>query len=214
MIIAICGLIGSGKGTVADILVNKFDFAKVSFADSLKDAVSGIFNWPRHLLEGDTEDSRNWREQVDTWWADRLDIPHLTPRWVLQQWGTDVARKTFHDDIWVASIQNKLRHLHKNIVIPDCRFPNEIKTVKQLGGQVWTVARGTRPEWYQTALKENTSGIENHWMLCDRRELMEQKYPKIHYSEWAWIGQNFDYEIENNGSLEDLNNKIRSLIAR
>lgn len=214
MIIAICGLIGSGKGTVADILVNEYDFTKVSFADSLKDAVSGIFNWPRHLLEGNTEESRTWREQVDTWWANRLDIPHLTPRWVLQQWGTDVARKTFHDDIWVASIQNKLRHIQTNIVIPDCRFPNEIKTVRQLEGQVWMISRGDEPEWYQVALKENTSDIENHWILCDRGDLMEQRYPRVHYSEWAWIGQNFDHIIENNGSFEELNNKIKGLIAR
>ena len=40
MIIGICGLIGSGKGTVADILVENHNFEKLSFADKLKDGVA------------------------------------------------------------------------------------------------------------------------------------------------------------------------------
>jgi ferredoxin len=62
MIIGICGLIGSGKGTVADVLVDQ-GFTKVSFADKLKDGVSTIFGWNRAMLEGDTDESRQWREQ-------------------------------------------------------------------------------------------------------------------------------------------------------
>jgi ABC-type oligopeptide transport system ATPase subunit len=58
MIIGIVGFAGSGKGTVGDILVNDHDFTKLSFADAVKDATSAIFGWPRHLLEGDTNESR------------------------------------------------------------------------------------------------------------------------------------------------------------
>ena len=68
MIVGICGLIGSGKGTVADILVEQ-GFTKVSFADKLKDGVSTIFGWDRSLLEGDTDESRDWREQADEFWT-------------------------------------------------------------------------------------------------------------------------------------------------
>ena len=49
MIIGICGLIGSGKDTAADYLVNFHEFRRLSFAASLKDAVSAIFNWDREL---------------------------------------------------------------------------------------------------------------------------------------------------------------------
>ena len=44
MLIGICGLIGSGKGTVADILVRDFKFKKISFADKLKDTVAHLFD--------------------------------------------------------------------------------------------------------------------------------------------------------------------------
>ena len=123
-IIGVCGLIGGGKGTVADILVKDHGFEKVSFADSLKDMIAAVFGWPRHLLEGDTAESREWREQRDDWWAERLNLPWLTPRWVLQFWGTDVCRENFHEDIWIASLENKLRKVvngsfeYNNIVIP------------------------------------------------------------------------------------------------
>ena len=103
-IIGVCGLIGGGKGTVADILVGNHNFEKVSFADPLKDMIAKVFNWPRHLLEGDTKESRDWREQRDDWWSVRLGIDNLTPRWVLQYWGTDVCRTNFHEDIWLSLI--------------------------------------------------------------------------------------------------------------
>ena len=102
MIIVIAGLIGSGKDTTADYLVNVHGFRKESFAGSLKDAVSDIFGWDRVLLEGQTQHSREWREQIDEWWSERLEQPKLTPRWVLQYVGTDVMRKWFHNDIWVS----------------------------------------------------------------------------------------------------------------
>ena len=79
-LIAICGFQGSGKDTLANILIEKYGYTKVSFGGILKDAISIIFNWDRDLLEGTTIKSREWRETVDDWWAKRLDIPNLTPR--------------------------------------------------------------------------------------------------------------------------------------
>ncbi len=61
MIVGLVGFIGSGKGTVGDILEQK-GFIKDSFAKPLKDACSVMFGWPREMLEGDTEVSRKWRD--------------------------------------------------------------------------------------------------------------------------------------------------------
>ena len=129
-LIGVVGSIGSGKDTIADYLCNFQGFRRESFANSLKDAVSAVFGWDRTLLEGRTKSAREWREQVDPWWAERLAIPTLTPRWVLQYWGTEVCRKSFSDDIWIASLENKLRTSRDDIVISDCRFPTKLKQSK------------------------------------------------------------------------------------
>ena len=67
MIIGVTGLIGSGKDTIADYLCTHKGFKRISFAASLKDAVSSVFGWDREMLEGTTKSSRVWREQVDPW---------------------------------------------------------------------------------------------------------------------------------------------------
>jgi cytidylate kinase len=83
MIIGICGLQSSGKDTLGNILVEKYGFKKLSFAGVLKDIVSILFGWPIDMVEGSTKESRAWREQVDEWWATRLQMPNLTSRYVL-----------------------------------------------------------------------------------------------------------------------------------
>ena len=193
MIIGICGLIGAGKDTVADYLVNIHQFRRESFANSLKDAVSSVFNWDRELLEGRTKQSREWREQQDPWWSTRLGQP-ITPRWVLQYWGTEVCRKAFHDDIWIASLENKIRNSRDDIVISDCRFPNEIKAIKDAGGIVIRVTRGPDPAWFELAETVNR-GQQNYQWRLRKNEL--EKY-KIHASETAWIGTEFNAVIDNN----------------
>jgi hypothetical protein len=208
MIIGVCGFIGSGKDTVADYLVNLHHFRRESFANTLKDAVSAVFGWDRTMLEGRTKQAREWREQTDPWWAERLDIPHLTPRWILQNWGTEVCRKNFHDDIWIASLENKLRSSTDNIVISDCRFLNEIAAIKKVGGRVVRVIRGSEPEWYGAAVSLNRGPNGNSsWALSGRK--LEQL--GIHASETAWVGTRFDAVLDNNSTLEDLYQQVKQL---
>ena len=208
MIIGICGFIGSGKDTIADYLVNLHHFRRESYANTLKDAVSAVFGWDRTMLEGRTKQAREWREQIDPWWAERLDIPHLTPRWILQNWGTEVCRRGFHDDIWIASLENKLRASTDDIVISDCRFPNEIAAIKKAGGRVVRVVRGAEPEWYDAAVSLNRGPNGNSsWALSGRR--LEQL--GIHASETAWVGTRFDAVLNNNSTLEDLYQQVKCL---
>ena len=67
-VVGICGLIGHGKGTVGDVLLEQ-GYQRLSFADKLKDAVAVMFDWDRDMLEGKTEPSRQWREQADKFWT-------------------------------------------------------------------------------------------------------------------------------------------------
>lgn len=209
MLISISGLIGSGKDTAADYLCTVHGFKRMSFGASLKDAVSVIFNWDRELLEGSTKHSREWREQIDEWWASRLNIPHLTPRWVLQQWGTEVARKAFHDEIWVASVENKLLNVKEDIVITDCRFSNEIAAVKNAGGITMRTHRGIDPEWIQYAEIANDIRVD----LPIRQEAMVRLLEhNIHASEYSSVGLEYDYHLDNNGTIDSLHKQIESII--
>jgi hypothetical protein len=200
MIIGFVGFIGSGKDTAADYLVNFHEFRRDSFANTLKDAVAAVFGWDRTMLEGRTKQAREWREQVDPWWAERLNKPNLTPRWILQYWGTEVCRKAFHDDIWIASLESKLRNSKDNIVISDVRFPNEIKAIHNAGGKVIRIKRGPEPEWYDDAVNANAGDKYMGWAIGKKK----LETLKIHASETAWVGGNIDVTITNDGSIDEL----------
>jgi len=203
MIIGICGFIGSGKDTAADYLVNFHEFRRESFAATLKDAASAVFGWDREMLEGRTKQSREWREQLDLWWSERLGIRELTPRWVLQHWGTEVLRRHFHDDIWIASLENKLRTARDNVVISDCRFPNEIRGLKDQGAKIVWIQRGTTPHWYSIAEMANRGDNKaREWLGLNG----------VHASEYSWAGTDFDVIIDNNHSIEHLYTQLKTLV--
>ena len=185
MLIGLVGPIGSGKDTVADRLVTHHGYKRDSFAKSLKDAVSSMFNWDRELLEGNTQDSRIWREKPDKFWSEKMG-KEITPRWVLQYFGTEVMRQGMYDAIWVDSVIG--RYKGENTVISDTRFQNEIKNIKAHGGIVVLVKREEIPT---------------------REEMQKQG---AHQSEWDWIGSAFDYTIDNTSSLEGLNANIDQFI--
>lgn len=209
MIIGFVGFISAGKDTAADYLVNYHQFRRDSFASTLKDAVAAVFGWDRTLLEGRTKEAREWREQVDTWWSLRLGIANLTPRWILQYWGTEVLRGAFHDEIWIASLENKMRKTRDNIVISDVRFPNEITAIKNAGGKVIRIKRGPEPEWYHHAESYNKGPNGNIGWAIGRKCLEDLG---IHASETSWIGQPIDLEIDNNGSISDLFAALESVV--
>ena len=204
MIIGVCGFIGSGKDTIADYLVNFHEFRRESFASTLKDAVSAVFGWDRTMLEGRTKEAREWREQPDHWWAHRLNMPDLTPRLMLQLWGTEVCRRGFHDDIWIASLENKLRTSKDNVVVSDCRFPNEIESIRNAGGKIVWVQRGELPPWYNLAVDANNG---------KNLAVQELKRIGVHASETSWVGTEFDNIIDNNGSIDDLYSQIKNLAS-
>ncbi len=191
MLIGICGLIGSGKDTVAQNLIDNHNFVKISFADKLKDAVASMFSWDRELLDGKTDKSRAWREQVDQYWTQETGR-EITPRLVLQEFGTECMREGFYDGIWVSLTKKHIiDNPNTHFVIPDVRFPNEAKMLYEVGGQVWRVKRGQDPIWFRIY---QDVGVE----------------PKdVHASEWAWAHTKFTHTIDNNGTLLDLKNQVQ-----
>jgi len=203
MIVGLVGFIGAGKGTIADLLVERHNFIKESYANSLKDACSIIFGWNREMLEGSTPESRAWRETKDEWWSKKLGR-EFSPRLALQLMGTEAGRDVFHPDLWVHTVMRRCEQFPElNYVIADVRFPNEIEAIRDSGGRVIRVRRGDDPEWFALARESN---------LQNKPELMRNAYPDVHYSEWAWIGSHYDVVMDNNCDLNMLTARVDKLV--
>jgi len=206
MIIGLVGFIGSGKDTVAKKFV-EHGCVQDSFAAPLKDICSSTFGWQRELLEGDTIESRDFRETPDMFWSRKLNIPNFTPRLALQLIGTDVMRNHFHQNIWLNSLEYRIRcslNTSKCVVVSDARFQNELKLIHELNGKIIWVQRDTLPEWYDTAVSANAGNAVS-------RKIMETRYRDVHESEWNWAGYPIDYVINNVGTLEELYSQVEDI---
>jgi len=213
MLIGVVGFIGSGKGTVGEFLIDKHGFVQDSFAKALKDAAAVIFGWDREMLEGATKEARFQREQRDRFWSEKLDIKDFTPRLALQLLGTESSREIFGDKIWVAGVEKRWLDAEKpDTVITDCRFPNEIELIRDLGGCVVRVSRGPDPLWYQDMLFYNKGMCDE----ADDRMIRQMKSTGSipHESETAWIGCDFDENISNDEEKEDLEAKVAELVTK
>lgn len=193
-VIGLCGLISSGKGTVADHLMQEHDYIGVSFAETLKDAAACIFGWDRDMLEGSTSSARAERELKDEWWSDRLGF-EVSPRYMLQFMGTEVMRNNLHPEIWALATEKRILEMSQdypwaNFVISDVRFPNEFAMIRRLGGQIWHIQRGELPDWFG-------------------------KNPDhIHASETAWNNERFDVTFHNDKDIAGLKLAIDNYLAK
>lgn len=184
LIIGLFGLSGTGKDTIAKYMTSKLGYTKISFAHILKDVVSALFSWERELLEGDTKESRIFRDTRDNWWSEKLH-KEITPRLMLQQIGTELFRNHFDNNIWIYAIERQLLK-YDRIVITDIRFLNEYQMIRSLNGITIKVVRDNRN-------KLNTS-------------------TSMHSSENNIDKFNYDFEIINNQTIEDLHHKVNSIL--
>lgn len=205
MLIGVLGFIGSGKGTVGDIL-EKHGFQKVSFASKLKDIAATTFNWPRELLEGDTEASRLFREKEDAYWTNKLNRS-FSPRIALQYLGTEVFRDNFDTDFWIYCLERQIKSElpEKKFVVTDVRFPNEIQWMNDNNGLLIEVHRSYKPHWFDIAARANKGDIKAEYFM--------RNVAKIHESEWRWIGYNNVETIQNDGTIEELEEKVLRLLT-
>lgn len=198
--IGLVGLAGSGKDTVGLYLKQQYGFETVAFADAIKDCVAAIFMWDREALAGRTPETRAWREQIDQWWAEKLEIPHFTPRWAMTNFGTDLVRRYFHNDIWILNTERRIAQMGGKVAITDVRHTDEFRMMERIGGTKLRVKRGPEPKWVDTALLANRG--------CPiSKEKMSQVH-RVHDSEYRWVGEPIDAVIINDGSLDDLHKNV------
>lgn len=154
MIIALCGLAGSGKNAVATILRRQHGFGVIAFADPIYDAVAAITGMRRRELE-----DRAIKEQIIHWLG-------KSPRELLQTLGTEWGRQTVRDDIWIQRAMQAAKS-YANVAICDCRFTNEAEAVRLAGGRVWQVRRRAAGLGGNAGRHASEAGIPEH--LIDLR---------------------------------------------
>lgn len=124
-LIGLTGRAGSGKDTIADILVSRHGFKKIALADPMKRFCREIFGFTDEQLWGPSEK----RNEPDPRWDG------LTPRKALQMLGTEWGR-AMHPDVWVRRLIVEWSRLGDSVVVPDVRFQNELEAIRAAGGHV------------------------------------------------------------------------------
>ena len=125
--------------------------------------------------------------------ADQKDVELVkpTPRSFLQLIGTEMGRNIIHPNTWVNSMFSDFRDSSKWI-ITDVRFPNEVEAIHRHGGKVIRIDRTTG----NALIDNNVHAVTDHQ----------------HPSETALDGYTgFDDIVINDGTLDDLVEKIRNL---
>lgn len=135
-IIAVTGLMGNGKSTIAKILCTQYGFELMKFASPLKAMLRALYDTCG--LDGATIERK-----IE---GDLKEVPceylqGKTPRFAMQTLGTEWGRGLIDPDLWVNMMKHRALSNRGNIVIDDCRFANEAQVVKSLGGTVWRVER-------------------------------------------------------------------------
>lgn len=157
-LLALHGMAGAGKDTFADRLVAAHGFVKRGFADPLYEEVAGAYRvtvvWLRERSRKELPQPElalvcclgfSFRSMLEERGEDRY-APR-SPRWVLEQWGTDYRRqyREANDAYWLDRMAEfaaeRLHDGSRGLVIPDCRFANEARWVRANGGHVAHIMR-------------------------------------------------------------------------
>ena len=140
MIIGLSGKAGSGKDTVANILVEEFGYKRVAFGDKIKEcllALDPIVTW--NYYESGYEDSTRLSELVaEVGWDKTKQDPEV--RRLLQRMGTEVGREILGEWVWIGAAYRNFSVKNK-VVITDVRFENEAGTIRVFHGEVWRIER-------------------------------------------------------------------------
>jgi len=142
---SIIGLVGrkrTGKDTFADVLVAKYGFTRVSFAEPLKGAAYRLnpIVGPSPIPGGLGSEYRRLQDVVDAigWERAKDFVPGV--RETLQRLGTDAIR-WIDDGFWVRAAVDAINEIDGPVVITDCRFPNEADTLRKMGGYLVRLER-------------------------------------------------------------------------
>ena len=184
-IIGLSGQAGAGKDETGSFICKNYGpWFTNAWAKNLKEGCMVFFGLTRDQVY-----TQEGKETVDEFWGE-------TPRRILQRVGTDLFRNHYDEDFWVKSMKRTLfgtkeDPIDHNWVVTDCRFPNEADAIREWGGEVWHIVRP------------------------GHAELAGDANAQQHASETSMDGyQHFSEVIVNDGTLEELKDKIQTLMEK
>lgn len=147
MLIALSGYARSGKDEAAKVLVEEFGFIRVAFADKLREVLFQLNplirqNWTGSITGEAVNHDVHVQDVIRSlgWDGYKESVYGPEIRRLLQRLGTEAGRQTLWDSIWIDAAFANLPE-DANIVVTDCRFPNEAQAIKDRGGEVWRIMR-------------------------------------------------------------------------
>lgn len=148
-IIGITGRAGTGKDTVADILVKARGYQRLSFADPIRQMVECL---------GIDCTSRDAKETPVDWLG-------KSPRFLMQTLGTEWGRQLVNPAIWLKHMERRIALAHElgcyGVVIPDVRFDNEAMLLSSMQAELWHIERPGVPRVENHA---SESGIDSKYI--------------------------------------------------
>lgn len=187
--IVLSGVAGSGKDSVANILVDDFGYRKMSLSDEMKKFAMRLFGWSHEQLFGPS----HLRNIPDPRWARPCDMCHgsgvvpsqeqhacenckgagkideNSPRRVLQLLGDEWGRQMIHPDIWTLTNKGRFETLLQRgtkIVVNDARFDNDRKNLRDWFGAKIVDVRSNNSE-----IVDTTSSWRTHASELSTREI-------------------------------------------
>lgn len=151
IILGLSGKRGTGKDTLADILVKKYGFIKLPFAEALKEGVRRDFNLTRDHTDGALKE------------VELEEYMGYTPRSIMIDYGQFF--RGFDSDFWVKKVFDKIKFVQQQcdmvawenplrVVISDVRFTNEADYIKENGGLLARLERKSELNIYKTEITD------------------------------------------------------------
>jgi hypothetical protein len=153
-LIGLTGYARTGKDTLASILVEKYGYRRIAFADTIRSFLYEINPMVGCSPSGYLQDLINL-----VGWDKAKEEPQV--RRLLQDLGV-AARKLINEDVWITAALADLDP-HEKVVIADVRFENEAAMIRLLGGQLWRVKR-----FNTSAVNDHVSEVELDYYEVDQ----------------------------------------------
>jgi hypothetical protein len=202
-IIAFAGRKQSGKTSCArfieSLVFRDFQYTTecrvYSFADTLKqDICIDILGLTDKQCYGTDEEKNTltcleWKNMpgYNASWTlikDYDETGFMTARQVMQFVGTEIFRK-MKKDVWCQATINKIKKDDPDIaVIADCRFPNEVESIKSAGGYVIKLTRNPYNSEHESevALDPQNYSHNNFDLIIDNNDLNIDQQNSIIYN--------------------------------